>query len=100
MMKNIEDLQQFYQQEIVPGLSELEILRKAQLRRLRFMWIATVVSLLLGFITLMPPLILVFLLISLLLYFSFSDLNASAPILKQNIKKLLSENSFSLLHPI
>ena len=68
-MKTIDDLQQFYQQEIVPGLSQLEVLRKAQLRRVRFMWIATVVSLFVGFISMMPPLILVCLLISLLLYF-------------------------------
>ncbi|MBK7441553.1 MAG: DUF3137 domain-containing protein [Bacteroidetes bacterium] len=89
MMKNIEDLQQFYQQEIVPGLSELEILRKAQLRRLRFMWIATVVSLLLGFITLMPPLILVFLLISLLLYFFFFGFKRKRPDFKAEYKKVV-----------
>ncbi len=88
-MNNIESLQQFYQQEIVPGLSTLEAMRKAQLRRVRFMWIATVISLFLGFITMMPPLILVFLLISLLLYFYFFGVKRNRPDFKSEYKKVV-----------
>jgi len=88
-MNKIESLQQFYQQEIVPGLTTLEAMRKAQLLRVRFMWIATVISLFVGFITMMAPLILVFLLISLLLYFYFFGVKRNRPDFKSEYKKVV-----------
>lgn len=98
-MKTIDDLQQFYQQEIVPGLSQLEVLRKAQLRRVRFMWIATVVSLFVGFISMMPPLILVCLLISLLLYFYFFGFKRNRPDFKSEYKKVVIGKLIQFITP-
>lgn len=88
-MDNKASLQEFYQQELVPGLTHLETMRKAELRRVRFMWISTVLSLFLGLLTMMPPLILVFLLISLLLYFYFFGFKRKRTDFKSEYKKLV-----------
>lgn len=98
-MNNIESLQQFYQQEIVPGLTSLEVLRKAQLRRLRFMWIATVISLFVGFVTMLAPLILVCLLISLLLYFYLFGYNRKRPNFKSEYKKVVITKLTQFIDP-
>lgn len=88
-MKTIEELQQFYQQEIVPGLTDLEKLRKDQLKRVRFMWIAGFASLIAGVATMIPPLIIVFLLISLLIYFFLFGFKRNRPNFKLEYKKLV-----------
>lgn len=98
-MKSAEELQQYYQQEIVPHLAALEVLRKQQLRRVRFMWIAGFVSLLLGFITMIPMLILVFLLISLLLYFFIFGFKRSRSDFKSEYKKIVIGKLMQFINP-
>lgn len=61
----------YYRQEIVPELSRLETIRKQELKRVRFMWISAVLSLVFAFALMTPPLVILFLLISLGLYIFF-----------------------------
>ena len=98
-MKTIDDLQQFYQQEIVPGLSQLEVMRKAQLRRIRFMWISAVISLFIGFVTMMAPLIIVALLIALLIYFFFFGFKRNRPDFKSEYKKIVIGKLIQFIAP-
>jgi len=79
----------FYRQEIVPELSRLEELRKAELKRVRFMWSSAVISLVLAFVLMTPPLVLLFLVISLLLYFFFFGFNRKRVDFKTEYKKVV-----------
>ncbi|MBK7037161.1 MAG: DUF3137 domain-containing protein [Chitinophagales bacterium] len=98
-MKTVEELQQYYQQEIVPHLSALEVLRKQQLNRVMFMWIAGCASLLLGFITMIPTLILVFLLISLLMYFFIFGFKRNRTNFRTEYKKIVIGKLMQFIAP-
>lgn len=98
-MKTVEELQQYYQQEIVPHLSALEVLRKQQLNRVTFMWIAGCASLLLGFITMIPTLILVFLLISLLMYFFIFGFKRNRTNFRTEYKKIVIGKLMQFIAP-
>ncbi len=98
-MKTVEELQQYYQQEIVPHLAALETLRKQQLKRVMFMWIAGFASLLLGFITMIPMLILVFLLISLLMYFFIFGFKRNRTNFRTEYKRIVIGNLMQFINP-
>ncbi|MEZ5013933.1 MAG: DUF3137 domain-containing protein [Chitinophagales bacterium] len=98
-MRSAEELQQFYQQEIVPGLADLEVLRKLQLKRVRFMWIAGFASLILGVATLWPPMVLVFLLISLGIYFFIFGFKRSRPDFRTEYKKVVISRLVKFMDP-
>lgn len=98
-MKTVEELQQYYQQEIVPHLAALETLRKQQLKRVTFMWIAGFASLLLGFITMIPMLILVFLLISLLMYFFIFGFKRNRTNFRTEYKKIVIGKLMQFIAP-
>ncbi|MBK7566906.1 MAG: DUF3137 domain-containing protein [Bacteroidetes bacterium] len=98
-MKTVEELQQYYQQEIVPHLSALEVLRKQQLNRVMFMWIAGCASLLLGFITMIPTLIIVFLLISLLMYFFIFGFKRNRTNFRTEYKKIVIGKLMQFIAP-
>ncbi len=98
-MKTAEELQQYYQQEIVPNLAELETMRKQQLNRVRFMWIAGSASILLGFITMIPTLIIVFLLISLLFYFFIFGFKRKRTDFKSEYKKIVIGKLMQFIAP-
>ena len=98
-MKTVEELQQYYQQEIVPHLAALETMRKQQLKRVMFMWIAGFASLLLGFLTMIPMLILVFLLLSLLMYFFIFGFKRNRPDFRTEYKKIVIEKLMQFIEP-
>ena len=98
-MKTVEELQQYYQQEIVPHLTALEVLRKQQLNRVKFMWVAGFASLLLGFITMIPILIIVFLLISLLMYFFIFGFKRNRTNFRTEYKKIVIGKLMQFINP-
>ncbi len=98
-MKSPEELQHYYQQEIVPHLATLEVMRKQQLNRVRFMWISGCASLALGFITMVPTLILVFLLISLLVYFFIFGFKRNRSDFKMEYKKIVIGKLMHFIEP-
>lgn len=79
----------YYRQEILPELSRLEELRKAELKRVRFMWSSVVISLVLAFILMTPPLVILFLIISLGLYIFFFGANRKRVDFKTEYKKVV-----------
>lgn len=98
-MKSPEELQHYYQQEIVPHLAALETMRKQELNRVRFMWIAGCASIFLGFITMIPTLILVFLLISLLMYFFIFGFKRKRSDFKMEYKKIVIGKLMQFIAP-
>ena len=89
----------YYRQEIVPELTQLEQLRKAELKRVRFMWSSTVISLVLAFALMTPPLVILFLLISLLLYFFFFGFNRRRVDFKTEYKKVVMGKIAQFISP-
>lgn len=88
-MAEMQTFDTFYKAEIEPELSQLETMRKLELRRVTFMWTSAVLSLVLAFVLMTPPLVLVFLLISLALYFFFFGFNRKRLHFKTEYKKIV-----------
>ncbi|MBC8046840.1 MAG: DUF3137 domain-containing protein [Fimbriimonadaceae bacterium] len=98
-MKSIQELQIFYQNEILPHLDELEALRKYQLRRQTFIVIAFTASVVLGLATFMPFMIIIFMLISLILYFTFYGFKRTRPDFKSMYKENIVKRIIQFIEP-
>lgn len=70
-MKTEAQLKQFFQEELLPGLTLLEQIRKQQLQRQIFILVAVAISIVIALILILPVLLLFFLAIFLVLYFIF-----------------------------
>lgn len=88
-MKPLEELRPYYDKEIVPQLEYLEHLRKEQLKRVRYMWIAGIISVALGLATMLPWMILVFLVISLVIYYAMFGFKRDRPNFRAEYKKIV-----------
>lgn len=88
-MHDAAAFESFYRQEITPDLDRLETLRKAQLKRVNFMWVSAVISLVLAFFLTMPVLVVVFLLIALGVYFYLFGFNRKRVDFKTEYKKVV-----------
>lgn len=99
MNKSIDELRVFYESDIVPHLDELEELRKYQLRRQLFIGTAFISSVVLGLLTFIPFMILVFLLLSLLLYFIFYGFKRTRPDFKSMYKEKVIANIIRFAEP-
>lgn len=98
-MRSKEELKTFYNSEILPHLDELEELRKFQLRRQTFIGIAFLASVGLGLATFMPFMIIIFLLVSLILYFIFYGFKRKRPDFKTQYKDTVIRKIIQFISP-
>lgn len=98
-MHTTEELRKFYESDIVPHLDELETLRKFQLRRQAFIVVAFIASVGLGLATFMPFMIIVFLALSLILYFIFYGFKRKRPDFKTQYKDTVIRKIISFISP-
>ncbi len=98
-MKTQEELRTFYDSSIVPELEYLEHLRKEQLKRIRFMWVAGILSVALGLASMLPFLILVFLFASLGIYFAAFGFKRQRPDFKSEYKRIVISNVMKFVSP-
>lgn len=98
-MHTSEELRNFYESDIVPHLDELEALRKFQLRRQAFIVVAFIASVGLGLATFMPFMIIVFLALSLVLYFIFYGFKRKRPDFKTQYKDTVIRKIISFISP-
>lgn len=83
----------------MPDLQQLELLRKKQVSRLRFIIIAGIASLALGLATMIPFMVVIFLFLSLLLYFAFFGFNRSRPDFKSEYKRIVITRLIRFIDP-
>lgn len=94
-----QSFEAYYKEQIEPELGRLEELRKEELRRVRFMWGSAIVSLVLAFVVMTPPLVILFLLISLGLYFFFFGFNRKRLNFKTEYKKVVVSKIVQFVSP-
>ena len=98
-MKTVDELKVFYTQELVPELEKLEVIRKAQVKRQLYIIIALVVSIVGGVATLIPFMVIVFLFVSLILYFVLFGFHRQRFDFKSQYKSTVISKLISFLEP-